>query len=533
MIETRIIPENAPRGNARERRGSRAGEVAGGPAGFYLLTLSEDPLSHAIAEIPQPPASSRTAARPAAGPGARPLAVEGAFQSYGQGLAEAYLGAYALLLGAGGFSLGLVATLPTAATAAAQALARRIRTGAGGALALLSWTWSAQAIGYASLALCGLLAAPWSVAVLAIVAFLTWGCGGLSVPAWTSLVSRVVPRPQHGWFFGLRGASQQAGVLTAILSGGLLLAWVGRRVGETLAFALLFLAAGLARAAGTALLARVPEPSRAGPARAEPERSRAAPPISGVRTTRKFRRLALYLWALHLATHVSTPFFVPYMLRDLGFSYGLVGLLLAVPAAVKISTLRLWGRLADRVGPGPMLRTSCWLVSVVPALWWISDSAWWIALAQLYSGLTWGAFELAQASSILQATRGREREVALLNVVDGGMLIAGSLIGGATVNLVAGAGGSGYLAAMLLSAVLRLVPSVGLFLQVRGIGRPAWSHLAIPLRVWSIRPTRGITFRPYGALPSAARAGDGRSRRAAESRPADTTPSRPATPASR
>jgi MFS family permease len=453
-------------------------------------------LSQAIAESPQSSALAGGAVRPAAGTGARPLALEGAFQAYGQGLAEAYLGAYALLLGAGGFALGLVATLPTAATASAQALARRVRTGAGGALALLSWTWSAQAIGYAALALCALLAAPWSVAVLALVAFLTWGFGGLSVPAWTALVSRVVPRPQHGWFFGLRGSAQQAGVLAAILSGGWLLAWVGRTAGEALAFALLFLAAGLARASGAALLARVPEPVRAGA-----ERPRAAPPLAGARTTRKFRRLALYLWALHLATHVSTPFFVPYMLRDLGFSYGLVGVLLAIPATVKIATLRFWGRVADRVGPGPMLRTSCWLVSVVPALWLVPGGAWWIALAQVFSGLTWGAFELAQASSILQATRGREREVALLNVVDGGMLIAGSLIGGAVVNLFAGPGRSGYLAAMLVSAVLRLVPSVGMFIQVRGLGRPAWSHLAIPLKVWSVRPTRGITFRLIGVLP--------------------------------
>ena len=58
-------------------------------------------------------------------PGGRRLALEGSFQSLAQGLGEAYLGAYALLLGAGGLTLGLVATLPTAATSVAQILARR------------------------------------------------------------------------------------------------------------------------------------------------------------------------------------------------------------------------------------------------------------------------------------------------------------------------------------------------------------------------------------------------------------------------
>src|SRR6266566_8192557 len=130
-------------------------------------------------------------------PGGRRLAFEGAFQALAQGLGEAYLGAYALLLGAGGLTLGLVATLPTAATSAAQILARRASAGGGGSRRLLARAWSAQAFGYASLGLCLLAPHPWSVAVLIGVAFLAWGCGGLVVPAWTLLVSTLVPRAQR------------------------------------------------------------------------------------------------------------------------------------------------------------------------------------------------------------------------------------------------------------------------------------------------------------------------------------------------
>jgi len=35
---------------------------------------------------------------------------------------------------------------------------------------------------------------------------------------------------------------------------------------------------------------------------------------------------------------------------------------------------------------------------------------------------------------------------------------------------------------------------------VRGIGRPAWSHLVIPLRLWAIRPTGGISYRPLAGV---------------------------------
>ncbi|MBI1952042.1 MAG: hypothetical protein HYS34_11855 [Acidobacteria bacterium] len=427
-------------------------------------------------------------------PGTRRLALEGAFQSLSQGLGEAYLGAYALLLGAGGFALGLVATLPTAATSAAQILARRALTRAGGGRRLLRSAWSAQSVGYMALGLCLLAPYPWSVVTLVAVAFLAWGCGGLAVPAWMSLVSVLVPRAQHGWFFALRGAAQACGVLAAILSGGALLSFLTGRGRETLGFVLIFACAALGRLFGAALVARLPDPARSNPERERP------PDLKPVRASRKFRRLAIYLWSLHLATHVSSPFFVPYMLRELHFSYLLVGTLIATPAIVKVATLRMWGRLADRLGPGPVLRTTGWLVAPVPALWLISQSPWWILAAQVYSGLVWGAFELAQASSILQTTRAREREVAWFNAVDGGVLIGGSLVGGAVVNLVSDRGGPGYLAAMGLSAVLRVLPAAGILGRLRGIGKPVWSHLMMPLRVWTIRPTRGLTLRVWEGI---------------------------------
>jgi MFS family permease len=426
--------------------------------------------------------------------GARRLALEGAFQSLAQGLGEAYLGAYALLLGAGGLALGLVATLPTGATAAAQILARRTPGRAGGAKRLLANSWLAQAVGYMALGLCLIPPYPWSVVALVTVALFAWGCGGLAVPAWTSLVSALVPRSRHGWFFGLRGAAQAFGVLTAILSGGALLSFLTGRGHEALGFVLIFGYAALGRVLGSVLLAGLPEPAR-------PEAGRPRPvDIKPVRSSRKFRRLSVYLWSLHFATHVSSPFFVPYMLRELRFTYLLVGVLIATPAIVKVATLRMWGKLADRLGPGPVLRTTGWLVAPVPALWLLSRSPWWILAAQVYSGLVWGAFELAQASSILQTTRARERQVAWLNAVDGGVLIAGSLLGGAVVNAVSGRGGSGYLAAMALSTVLRLVPAVGILWRLRGIGRPDWSHLMMPLRVWTVRPTRGLTLRVWEGI---------------------------------
>jgi predicted MFS family arabinose efflux permease len=217
-----------------------------------------------------------------------------------------------------------------------------------------------------------------------------------------------------------------------------------------------------------------------------------------LRGSDRFRRLALYLWALHFATHVSTPFFVPYMLDDLHWSYARIGLLLAVPAVVKILTVRAWGRIADRFGPGPLLRLAGWLVMPVPALWIVSESPWWILVAQAASGLSWGAFEVAQASALLQVTRGRSGAIGVFNLIDGSAILAGSLVGGVVVGFARGFGGSGYIAALLASAVLRLFAAGTLLRRVRGIGRPDWRHNDLPLRLWAFRPSRGFSLRPWG-----------------------------------
>ena len=284
--------------------------------------------------------------------GARPLAIEGFFQSVAQGLGETYLSALMVWLGAGGVILGLAGTMPTAATAFSQVAAARFAAGARGARAFIARTWVLQGAALAALGCFALL--PSTVAVPLI-------CAG-AVTAW-------------------------------------------------------FLAG------------------------------------------------------------------------------------LSVPAIVKALTMHWWGRVADRVGPGPLLRSMGWYILPVSAMWLVSGSVWWIAVAQVYAGLAWGALELAQASALLQTTRGREDAVALFNVVDGGVIILGSLVGGLIVTGADHLIGVGFLAAIAASTVLRALASILLLRRVRTIGIPRFSHRAIPMRLWGVRAARGATFRPWGELP--------------------------------
>lgn len=427
--------------------------------------------------------------------GARPLAVEGYFQAVAQGLGDAYLAAFAVWLSAGGVVVGLLGSLPTAAMAASQFLAARGRTPASDARSFIGGTWVLQAAALAALGGCALLPARQAIPLVCFLAFLAWALTGLSVPAWTSLVWGILPRSGHGRFFGLRGAVQQAGVLTALVGGGLLLSALHAR-GETgTGFLLLFLAAALFRGAGTAFLAAVPKSSSRS---IEPAHAGMRQAFNG---SGKLRRLSAYLWSLHFAMWVAAPFFVPYMLRDLQWSYSRIGAVIAVPAVVKLVSMRFWGRVADAVGPGPLLRVMGWLMLPVPGMWLVSGNVWWIVAAQIYAGIVWGALELAQASALLQCSRGRPNAIALFNAVDGVAMLGGSLVGGVLVLAGERLGISGYGAAIAVSTVLRAAPASLLLWRIRGIGRPRWSHVRMPLRLWNTQAARGTTFRPWAAPP--------------------------------
>jgi len=426
----------------------------------------------------------------------RGLAVEGLFQSLAQGLADSYLSVLAVWLGASAPTLGIVAALPTTVTAVSQAAARRLNAGVRSARRFIAVSWSIQSAALALVGASVLVPRPLRIVSICVLATAAFAAAGVSIPRWTRLVFHSVPKTARGRFFGLRATLQQVGVLVAIAGGGLLLAACRRSGFEAAGFVWLFVAAGTLRLGGVAFRFKQLDPPPHAP---EPARPRRLPRLGSA----KIRRLAFYLWGLRFGTSVATPCFVPYMLRELEWSYFQVSVILATPALVKALTVRGWGRVADRVGPGPLLRASGWFVVPSAALWMLSTDPWWIALAQVYGGLAWGAQELAQASALVETTRGRESVIGLYNFVEGATIVVGSLVGGCLIWVLDSATsiGSGYLAVMGASTVLRAVPAATLLWRVRDIGRPLRSHLLLPLRLWAVRPTRGASLRPWTDLP--------------------------------
>src|SRR5687767_11428936 len=172
------------------------------------------------------------------------IRADGVFFSLMVGLGETYLAAFALALGNSDVAAGLLSALPMLAGGILQLIAPSAMHRAS---SYRSWVkmWAAlQAASFLPLVVAAWLgAAP--VALLFACAFIYWGSGLATAPAWNAWMAQIVPARIRSRYFGSRQSAAQLGVLAGLVAGGLMLHHSGR---DTRAFAILFAAAFLCRA---------------------------------------------------------------------------------------------------------------------------------------------------------------------------------------------------------------------------------------------------------------------------------------------
>jgi len=411
------------------------------------------------------------------------------------GCGETYFLANAVRLGATPLQQGLVITLP-------------LCVGAGGAvlsIAMLAKVARRKPVVVAGAAL--QVAALAAVAATDVIGLLEPGllialacvhhAGGQAAgTAWSSWYGDLVPEHVRGRYFARRNRVVHVATCAAILGAGLMLQRlepgaagdVAAGAGGAGYLAVLAIAAA-ARLASVALLAASPEPRFAG----LPGAKRTLGFLRTVRGTRAWRILTIGA-AIQLVVYVASPYFGPYMLEGLRFTYlEYVAATMAVVLA-KIVALPAWGRTVDRRGARPTYALAALLVALVPLPWLWAKGLGWVVVGQSLSGLSWAGYEIAYLSGLLWASTKRTRPYvfAAQTLLNGSMQLLGGLAGAA---LLAAAGREfrvvfavSLLARLALAAVVpRVVP--------RGEGEEPGR--AVPLlRVIGFRAHGGLTHRP-------------------------------------
>ncbi len=395
--------------------------------------------------------------------------VEGMLYGAMQGAGEHFTSAYAIALGATNGQIAALVSLPQLLGAVAQGTAARL-----GRLIRHQKRWVvAAALGQDLLWLpilyVGFVTLPDGYAVWWLIAALTLYTmfSAVASVVWGSIMAEAVPDRIRGRYFGGRSRWSNLANMAAFLgAGGLLYLLRGNGVWG---FAAVFGLAFLFRAVSTGLLTTLPET----PHTAQERRTLGLGRFLKELFTTNLGKVLLYMFCLSFVVNLASPYFTPYMLRDLGFDYLTFTLLEMATIVAAVLSVTHWGAAADKAGNQKMLRISGVLVGIVPLLWLFSDNVFWLAFAQFYSGVVWAGFNLVSVNFIYDATT-PENRIAYLGYFNAGTglaVAAGALCGGLIIRYVPELQGSAMLSVFLVSGVLRLLTGFIFLPQIKEVRR--------------------------------------------------------------
>jgi MFS family permease len=387
------------------------------------------------------------------------------------GFGETYLPAFALAVGLGPVAAGMVATVPVLVGAIMQlitpAAVARMGTNRGWVVTCTT----VQALSFVPFVLWALRGSAGLVELL-IAASIYWAAGMAGAPAWNSWLATIVPPRIRTRLFAQRNRFGQFGTCIGFVAGGLLLRFAEHRQKALLAFAVIFALAALARLVSTALLAACSEPEPTAGRDVDTARGH-QPLVTQLTATvrgmarRPSGRLVAFLCTFVFGAQISAPYFIPYMLRERGFSYLAFTIVIAASFLAKALALPALGRLASRVGSVRLLWIAGLSITPLALLWLPSDNVPYLVGVQVIAGTCWAAYELAVALLLFEAVGNQERTgvVTVYNLGLAVAMVAGAACGGALLQWW-GETSTAYAAVFIVSSLLRLA-SLPLLRHVR------------------------------------------------------------------
>ncbi|MFM9197334.1 MAG: MFS transporter, partial [Planctomycetia bacterium] len=394
------------------------------------------------------------------------------------GCGETYIPAFALALGLGPVAAGMMASVPVLAGAIFQLITplavARLGTNRGWVIACTT-VQSLSFVPFAAWAIRGHA----TLAELLVAASVYWSAGMAGAPAWNTWMGTLIPEGMRTAYFANRSRLGQFGVFIGFVLGGLMLQWGEARGVVLLAFAGLFIAAGICRIFSTMMLLNCREFTRPGTTSV----GERAPTAGTARSLagwlhelgHTLRRMAgspsgplvTYLCCLVFTAQFCAPYFTPYMLRERGFSYHACRLVLATSALAKALCLPSLGRLGSRIGSLGLLWAGG--LSVIPlSLFWLpSAEIGYLVAVQVLAGGCWACWELAVALLFFDAVPHRDR-TGVITVYNLGLAVAtvaGASCGGLLLRAL-GEDSRAYVTVFAVSSLLRLA-TVPLLRRVR------------------------------------------------------------------
>jgi MFS family permease len=399
------------------------------------------------------------------------------------GVGETYLAAFALAIGLGEVSSGLISSVPLLAGGITQLISLRGVRWIGSEKRWILLGATIQGLAFIPLVIAALYGSI-SLGALLLIASVYWA-GGLSTgPAWNTWMETIVPRRIRPRYFARRTRFSQLTTFGSFLLGGLALQWSKDHQMTLYGFACLFTIAGLFRFWSVLCLAQHQTPP------AEDDDTKCSPASDAATSLKSTEmqhggRLLAYLVVVQGFVQLSGPYFAPYMLEELHYSYTEFVGLIAIAFLSKIMTLPWWANIAKKHDAHTLLWIGGVGIAPLAAMWLVSREFWWLALTQFVCGIMWAAYELGFFLLFFDAlpVAHRTRMLTLYNLANTASWCTGALIGGGLLYWL----GADQRAYFVLFAVSSMGRFAALLLLARTGGPRSPVH-AIRVRVLGIRP---------------------------------------------
>ena len=378
------------------------------------------------------------------------------------GCGETYLPAFTLAMGFGPLAAGLMASVPILVAAAVQLVTPYAVARLGSNRLWVIACTGIQAASFVPLIWWGLRGSAelWQ---LLLAASGYWAAGMAGVPAWNAWMGRLVPERMRTAYFAQRNRLGQFSVFCGFVVGGLVLQFGESRGATLAAFSALFAVAGVSRLLSTACLVACREPRPPVPVVAEglpaPPAGLPAKLAAALRgmAAKPAGALVSFLCCFMFGTHFAAPYYAPYILRELGFSYHAFMLVFATSFLSKALVLPVVGRLASRVGSVRLLGLACLAIVPIAMLWLPFAEVGYLVGVQIVAGGCWAAYELALALLFFDIVEDRDRTgvITVYNVGLALATVAGAGCGGMFLRAL-GEDRRAYAALFTVSCLLRL-----------------------------------------------------------------------------
>src|SRR3989338_2462154 len=352
--------------------------------------------------------------------------VDGVFFTVMLGCGERFFIPFALMLGANYFEIGLTVSLPILVGSLSQFVSLHLLEKVSSRKKIVTRGVFLQALTLLPIMLLYFIS-DHQVPLFIFLYILYFVSGHIISPAWNSWMGDLVDLQSRGSYFGRRNKIMETSTLITFVLAGSFLHLMKGKGNETLGFLVLFAIALIGRLISHHFLNKKYEPYF----EVKSESKFTFIQFLQKITTTNFGHFVFFSVLMNFSFYVSAPYFTPYMLQDLHFSYFQYMIINACSMGSRLIFMPIWGRYSDRYGTRKILILSASFLPLTVLLWLFSNNFYFIAFLHVMAGFVWSGFDLSSFTFILDSTSSEKRArcVAYYNVLNGIFILLGSLLG--------------------------------------------------------------------------------------------------------